>query len=112
MVVSPRFPADRTSLATGATRILPVPPANITVPLDCKSPHDELIRRANSAVRTLKGGERGAFAKAVRAGLLSAGTDNRSIPPQTQTLARLSWPLVLSTNYDNCYAAAFHGCFP
>ena len=76
--------------------------------IESDTPRDVLIRRANKAVRTLKRGEAGAFAKAVRAGLLTAGTDPRVIPPQTRSLARLSWPLVLTTNYDNCYAAAFH----
>jgi len=75
-------------------------------------PSDELIRRANSAVRTLKHGERKAFAKAIRASLLTDKVDPESIPPQTQALAHIWWPLMLSTNYDNCYAAAFHDRFP
>jgi hypothetical protein len=81
-------------------------------PLDSTTPRDVLIRRANSAVRTLKRGERGTFAKAIRAGLLSDEPDPQSIPPQTRALARIWWPLMLSTNYDNCYAAAFHHSFP
>jgi SIR2-like domain len=80
--------------------------------LDSKTPREVLIRRANNAVRTLKLGAAGAFAKAVREGLLSKGVDPQAIPPQTRVLAKLSWPLVLSTNYDNCYAAAFHKRFP
>ena len=43
---------------------------------------------------------------------MSKGIDPQTIPPQTLSLSRLSWPLVLSTNYDNCYAAAFHKSFP
>ncbi len=73
---------------------------------------DELIRRANSAVRTLKRGERGAFAKALRESVLADKSDAKLIPLQTQALARIWWPLMLSTNYDNCYAAAFHKHFP
>lgn len=73
---------------------------------------DELIRRANSAVRTLKGRERGAFAEAIRASLFADKPDPDSIPPQTRALARIWWPLILSTNYDNCYTAAFQARFP
>ena len=80
--------------------------------LDSKTPREVLIGRANNAVRTLKLGAAGAFAKAVRKGLLSKEIDPQAIPPQTLSLSRLSWPLVLSTNYDNCYAAAFHKSFP
>lgn len=66
---------------------------------------EDLVRRANRAVRTLKGGRPGRFADSVRAGLLAAHAP-AGLPAQTQALARLAWPLVLSTNYDNCYAAA------
>lgn len=81
-------------------------------PLDNNTPRDVLIRRANSAVRRLKRREQGVFAKAIRAGLLTDKQDTEPIPLQTQALARIWWPLMLSTNYDNCYAAAFHACFP
>ena len=92
-------------------------------PLDSNTPRDVLIRRANSAVRTLKRRERGAFATAVKKALLSNepsssseelkihGKDASVYPSQTKSLARLWWPMVLSTNYDNCYAAAFDDCF-
>jgi hypothetical protein len=81
-------------------------------PLDSNTPRDVLIRRANSAVRRLKRGEPGAFAIAVRKGLLSKKPDPPLIPPQSQLLAHLWWSLLLSTNYDNCYAAAFQEHFP
>ena len=81
-------------------------------PLDNNTPRDVLIRRANSAVRRLKRREQGVFAKAIRAGLLTDKQDTEPIPLQTQALAHIWWPLMLSTNYDNCYAAAFHACFP
>src|SRR6266850_6822002 len=73
---------------------------------------EDLIRRANTAVRKLKGGEAGTFVTAVRTSLSSDETKDSSIPPQTVSLARIWWPLVLSTNYDNCYSAAFAESFP
>ena len=71
------------------------------------TPRDELVRRANKAVRTLKRRKPGTFAKGVRAALLSAGAASRPLPASTVALARMSWPLVLTTNYDGCYAAAY-----
>jgi hypothetical protein len=72
---------------------------------------EELIRRANRAVRVLKAQEPGRFARAVRASLADhAGAE--AIPEQTRSLARLWWPLVLSTNYDTCFAAAFRAAKP
>jgi SIR2-like protein len=68
---------------------------------------EDLIRRANNAVRELRSRKPGAFPAAVRHALLR----NRmaaEIPPQTVALAGFRWPLVVSTNYDNCYTAA-HG---
>lgn len=73
--------------------------------LAAQTSREDLVRRANRAVRTLKGGRPDAFADSVRAGLLAADAP-ASLPAQTQALARIAWPLVLSTNYDNCYAAA------
>ncbi len=66
---------------------------------------DELIRRANEAVRSLKARQTGAFESAVKKALLR-GTGTPSLPAQTLALAKLRWSLVLSTNYDNCYPAA------
>jgi hypothetical protein len=68
---------------------------------------EELIRKANNAVRSLKAGERGAFEAAVQKAIVRI-TASPPIPEQTLALANLRWPLVLSTNYDNCYAAALH----
>ncbi len=63
----------------------------------------QLVRRGNRAVRHLK--RRGSkFPEHLRAALF---TDSTEIPPQTSALARLWWPLVLTTNYDNCFAASF-----
>jgi hypothetical protein len=77
-------------------------------PLTATSPREVLVRRANLAVRTLKRARPGSFAAAVRAGLLARPGEAPAALPQTDALARLDWPLVLTTNYDNCYAAAFH----
>ena len=75
------------------------------------APRDVLIRRANNAVRTLKRGAPGAFARAVRAALLSNEPAVPPVSPQMQALTRVWWPLALTTNYDNCYAAAFNQNF-
>jgi len=77
--------------------------------LSASASRDELIRRANSAVRELKAGAPGDFETAVRNALVTI--KDPWIPEQTKALARLWWPLVLSTNYDNCYEAAFHERF-
>jgi len=58
-----------------------------------------LYRLADDCVRTLGARGRVAFAAACRAALYKPG--DRPVPPQARALARLSWPLVLSTNYDD-----------
>jgi hypothetical protein len=63
-----------------------------------------LVRRANAAVRFLKSRPDGEFADAMAAATIA---DAETIPPQTQALAGLWWPLVLTTNYDNLFAAAY-----
>lgn len=68
---------------------------------------EDLIRRANAAARALRAGAPGAFVEALRAALFSSA--QRDIPGQTLALAQLWWPLVLTTNYDNLYEAAFRG---
>ena len=73
---------------------------------------DALIRRANSAVRALRAREPGTFERELAAALITAPDAQPAVPPQTTTLVRLWWPLVLSTNYDNCYATAFQHRFP
>jgi hypothetical protein len=79
--------------------------------LGSDTPRDVLIRKANNAVRTLKRGVPGAFAKAVRAALLSNEPAVPLVSPQMQALTRVWWPLALTTNYDNCYAEAFNRNF-
>jgi SIR2-like domain len=64
----------------------------------------EMIRRGNTAVRSLKSRDRDTFVRAMSTALLDRGGD---IPAQTRALARIWWPLVVTTNYDNYYAAAF-----
>ena len=76
----------------------------------------ELVQRANAAVQHLR---RGAPHR-LRNGLLRAlfrsealdwiNQDDR-IPPQTRELARIAWPLVLTTNYDNAYMRAYEQRF-
>jgi hypothetical protein len=80
-------------------------------PQDDKAP-DALIRRANSAVRTLRAREPGTFERELAAALITKPEAQPAVPPQTTALVRLWWPLVLSTNYDNCYATAFQKRFP
>jgi hypothetical protein len=65
----------------------------------------EIIQRAHSVVRRLRslGGDR--YLKELRRGL---GYKRRVAPPvQTRALATIWWPLVLTTNYDNCFVAAY-----
>ncbi len=76
------------------------------MPLAADAPRETLVRRANLAVRMLKRAAPGKFATAVRASLLTRPDESPSALAQTDALARLGWPLVVTTNYDNCYAAA------
>ncbi|MFN8058332.1 MAG: SIR2 family protein [Vicinamibacterales bacterium] len=69
---------------------------------------EEIIRRANRAVRSLKSGRLSDFEASLRRALFG-GRSAIEVPLQTRTLARVWWPLVLSTNYDDCYYAAFKG---
>jgi hypothetical protein len=64
----------------------------------------ELVRRANSAVRTLKLQGLGTLGVAVEKALVGAATEP---PPQTVELARTWWPLVLTTNYDAYFLRAY-----
>jgi len=79
--------------------------------LDGDTARDVLVRRANNAVRTLKRDAPGAFAKAVRKALLSQEAGVPPVSPQMLALTQIWWPLALTTNYDNCYAAGFHQNF-
>jgi len=65
----------------------------------------ELVHRAARAVRKLRFGSGETLADAVRL-VLSDGT--QPIPRQTVKLARIFWPLVVTTNYDDLYLAAAH----
>jgi hypothetical protein len=70
---------------------------------------ETLIRRANVAVLALRNAGPGELAKAVRGAL--GGAANLVMPPGTELLAAIWWPLVITTNYDNLYAAAHHEKF-
>jgi hypothetical protein len=67
----------------------------------------ELTRRAARVLERLRlEGGTGQVVSAVREALLESGP--APPPPSTATLARLHWPLVLTTNYDDLYVAAVH----
>lgn len=73
-----------------------------------ETPSQELIRRANRAVRRLRGANPARFPERVRRALRTDGeTGPCEPPPQTRALSRLWWPLVLSTNYDDLFLGAF-----
>ena len=64
------------------------------------------IQRAAHAVWTIRArGER--LGDVVRA-VLSNGGGTSPPPPQTEALAALTWPLVVTTNYDDLYVEAAH----
>lgn len=65
---------------------------------------DGLVLRANRAISRLRALGTPTLAQKVREALFD---DTSRIPPQTEALSRLSWPLVLSTNYDDCLLRAF-----
>jgi hypothetical protein len=67
------------------------------------SDSESLIRRANLASRALRLRDPDGFAKVVERAL---GVERSDPPPQTVALARLWWPLVMTTNYDNCFVTA------
>jgi hypothetical protein len=77
-------------------------------PLSGDTRPEDLIRRANRAVQSLRASAAGRFEEALRAALF---VGSASPPPQTQALARIWWPLVLTTNYDDFYVEAFHEAF-
>ncbi len=75
------------------------------------------IRRANDAVRTLKNHAPEAFAQHIRTALQIVKADaatSEFISPQTTpalttTLAKVWWPLLLTTNYDDWFYHAYTG---
>lgn len=64
----------------------------------------DLVRRGNRAVRLLKRQDDRAFIAGMRA-TLYRGTP--PVPPQTDALAKIWWPLVLTTNYDVHFSRAY-----
>jgi hypothetical protein len=77
-------------------------------PLTRNTKPEKLIQRANRAVRMLRSGATGEFEAALCDALF---VSRDSLPEQTVALARIWWPLVLSTNYDNFYVQAFAQAF-
>lgn len=67
---------------------------------------DALIRRANHAVRHLRLRGEAAFEKAVQAALKDKASDKP--PLQTQALAKVFWPLTLTSNYDDLFYRAWN----
>lgn len=76
--------------------------------LTSDTPTAELIRRANTAVRRLR--SRG-FDEFIDSMVEASNDQGGDIPGQTRALARLWWPLVVSTNYDDYYRQAFAESF-
>lgn len=79
----------------------------------------DLVRRGNRAVRLLKRRDDDAFITAMRAALYggrasrgkngrAAVSVNHPVPPQTEALGKIWWPLVLTTNYDDHFVKAYH----
>jgi hypothetical protein len=77
-------------------------------PIDKETKSEDLIRRADRAVRKLRSGAANEFGDAFRKSLFS---EIASVPEQTSALAEIWWPLVLSTNYDDYYVKAFASRF-
>lgn len=67
----------------------------------------DLVHRAARAVQVLRFRLRTGMSLATEVGS-ALSTDPVSPPPQTTELARIFWPLVVTTNYDDLYLAAAH----
>ena len=65
---------------------------------------DSLVMRASKAIARLRALETAELANRVRAALFN---ENPVPPPQTKALCRLCWPMVMTTNYDDCLFRAF-----
>jgi len=90
-----------------AAQLSPEPNAQAmagTTPLD-------LIRRANQAVHKLKRRAPQAFSEVVRRVLYPPPNVVNPVA-QATALARLWWPLVLSTNYDDVFTTAYGAAHP
>lgn len=88
-----------TSLITGLERASEIAPSEAKkdgVP-------EALVRRANKATRKLRLADEERFYGVVRELM---GPREADPPPQALALARLWWPLVLTTNYDNLFVVA------
>jgi hypothetical protein len=67
---------------------------------------EELVQRANFAVERLRRAAPNKLADGLRRALFR-GELKPKVPMQTEALARIAWPLVLTTNYDNAYVHSF-----
>lgn len=88
-----------TALITGLEQAAAIAPSKA----DKDNKPEGLVRRANKATRKLRLADEQRFYSVVR-GLM--GSREADPPPQALALARLWWPLVLTTNYDNLFAIA------
>ena len=69
------------------------------------SPNRDLVRRANVSMRNLR--LAGAnTAECIRRAVYRDKVPDTAVPPQTKELARLYWPLICTTNYDDVYLLA------
>jgi hypothetical protein len=71
----------------------------------------ELIQRAARAVRKLRYEQRSAMSGAVRSAIRSSTTATTVRPPGSEALAQISWPLVITTNYDDWFLGAWNSRF-
>jgi hypothetical protein len=69
----------------------------------------DLVRRGNRAVRVLKRKDSRAFIEAMRSTVYPPG---KTPPDQTRALAKIWWPLVLTTNYDDHFETAYNESHP
>lgn len=72
------------------------------------SDSEALIRRANGAVRQLRLRGEPPFAVAVSQALKVDPPPEAPVPAQTRALAKLYWPLVLTSNYDGIFLKAWN----
>lgn len=75
--------------------------SSVNLPLPAGSNSIEIYRRVDAAARRMRGMTRAARSCVIMAALTGARASAQ--PVQTRALARLRWPLVVSTNYEDCY---------
>jgi hypothetical protein len=77
----------------------------ISPPITAETKPEELVQRANFAVERLRRAAPNKLAEGLHRALFPGAP---KVPPmQTAALARIAWPLVLTTNYDNAYVCSY-----